>query len=250
MYINSLFRWQKMRLLRAGYCFIQLLDDILDGDRRIDKDPGAYADELVNEMTRESFSKSSDASMLIGFVLTEVRRRADYEGIKQKFIALVIILKDDYHRRIGRRSDESAKLAEHHWQTFQLSLDITLAFLGSKVTSTDCPEIINSLVWCSTMRDLRDDLAVGIINIPKDVHTVPSRALSQKEIEVILNEDSVQTWIREEFKVQAINMQAIGPMLPHLKDNIGRQTIKIFWKSIRSYVPKFEKQNRALLSNI
>ncbi len=248
MYLTSIFRWKSSRLLRAGYCFIQLLDDILDGDRLIDDDPSAFADRILSEILAEQFGKSSEASMLIGFVLTEAQVRHDYMKIKEKFAALVIVLKDDYVRRINRRSDLACTLKQHHRLTFQLSMDITLAFLDSEVTSEDCPEIVESLVWCSVMRDLRDDLSVGIINIPKDVYTVSSKPLTSSDIDAILNERAVQKWIRAEFKLQSHNMAAIGAILPHLKDNIGKQAVKIFWKSIKSYVPKFEKQNIRVLS--
>ncbi len=249
MYIGSLFRWRKLRILRAGYCFIQLLDDILDGDRQIHLDPRVYANQIANEISHESFSKSSDASILCDFVVSAAKERLDYLSIKQKLLSLVTILANDCDRRINRRSDLASVLSQHHRQTFQLSMDITLAFLDSKVTSFDCPEIIESLAWCSVMRDLRDDLKVGIINIPMDVYEVPNTMLSDHEIEAIINNKAVQAWLRTEFDLQTAHMQAIGPKLPYMKDNIGRQIIKIFWKSIKSYVPKFEKQHRAILSS-
>jgi len=250
MYLSSLFCWKRTRLLRAGYCFIQLLDDILDGDRAIDVGPGVYAESILKEIVQETFSKSSDASTLIGFVFEGAKRRPDFPTIKHKFAALVSILIDDYIRRTRRRTDLAVHLAEHHRQTFKLSMDITLAFLDSRVNSADCPEIVDSLVWCSVMRDLRDDLKSGIINIPRDIYQVPSHQLSSEEIETILQEPNVQTWIRCEFASLASNMQAIEPKLHTLKDNIGKKAVKIFWKSIKSYVPKFERQNRALLSSV
>jgi hypothetical protein len=248
MYFSSLLRWRKSRLLRAGYCFIQLIDDILDGDRSINEDPGSYADKIVGEMMEERFSRTTDASMLIGFVFLEARQRHDFQAIKTNFIQLVSILKDDYIRRVTRKTSCATELTEHHRKTFRLSMDITLAFLDSKVTSSDCPEIVDSLVWCSVMRDLKEDLAAGIINIPREVFETPRERLTVKNIETILNEEAVQTWIRQEFTTQTTNMKAIEPRLPLLKDNIGRQAIKIFWKSIQSYVPKYEKQNKELLS--
>ncbi len=250
MYLTSIFRWKSSRLLRAGYCFIQLVDDILDGDRSIDEDPGAFAGRILFEISAEQFGKSSEASILIGFVLTEAQERHDYATIKDRFAALVTVLKDDYDRRIRRRTDLASTLRQHHRLTFQLSMDITLAFLDSEVTSGDCPEIVDSLVWCSVMRDLRDDLSVGIINIPKDIYSVSSKPLSSEDIDTILNARAVQNWVRDEFALQAHNMAAIGEKLPHLKDNIGKLAVKIFWKSIKSYVPRFEKQNSRILSGI
>ncbi len=249
MYISSLFRWRKLRLLRAGYCFIQLLDDILDGDRHIHLDPRVFANEIADEIRHESFSKSTDASILCDFVISTAKARSDYLSIKQWLLSLVNVLVNDYDRRINRRSDLASVLSQHHKQTFQLSMDITLAFLDSKVRSFDCPEIIESLVWCSVMRDLRDDLTMGIINIPKDVFEVPNTLLSADEIGVIISSKAAQAWMRAEFDMQTANMKAIGPKLPYMKDNIGRQIIKIFWKSIKSYVPKYEKQHRAILSS-
>jgi hypothetical protein len=248
MYFSSLLRWRKSRLVRAGYCFIQLIDDVLDGDRSINEDPGTYADCIIGEMLEERFSKKTDASMLIGFVFNEAKQRPDFQAIKTNFIQLVSILKDDYLRRINHKTSSATELTEHHRKTFQLSMDITLAFLDSKVTSSDCPEIVDSLVWCSVMRDLKEDLAAGIINIPKEVFETPREKLTSNNIEAILKKEAVQTWIRKEFATQTTNMRAIEPKLPHLKDNIGRQAIKIFWKSIQSYVPKYEKQNKELLS--
>jgi membrane-associated phospholipid phosphatase len=45
---HSLPRWRETRLLRTGFCLIQHLDDVLDGDRPVPGDPIAYVRGLLN----------------------------------------------------------------------------------------------------------------------------------------------------------------------------------------------------------
>src|SRR6185295_3228886 len=39
--------WRRQRLARAGFAFLQSMDDILDGDRVIDREPLEVADEMI-----------------------------------------------------------------------------------------------------------------------------------------------------------------------------------------------------------
>ena len=43
-----------------------------------------------------------------------------------------------------------------------------LRAIGSDVSSKDVPHLIDAFGWCSTMRDLEEDLEAGLINIPAD----------------------------------------------------------------------------------
>jgi hypothetical protein len=86
-------------------------------------------------------------------------------------------------------------LAEHHRKTFRLSLDLTLIAAGSNLRAEDAPELVEALSWCSPVRDLREDLAKGLINIPAEVLAgVPGI----EETNALLASEPVRAWLRAE----------------------------------------------------
>lgn len=247
MYSGCLFRWRKTRSIRTGYCFVQLVDDILDGDRHFDSDLGIFVESLIEELKTERFSHANDASTLAAFFYRAISARTDATIIKKKLIELVEILKFDYERRVNCRSLPRSTLEIQHRRTFELSLDITLALVDSKTRTEQCPGIVSSLAWCSVMRDLREDLSAGIINIPQEVLSLPGRALTAAKIDSILNHQAVRQWIRSEFLRGQENLETARESIERLNDKSGKRIMNLFWKSIKAYVPKYEKQNSKIL---
>ena len=98
------------------------------------------------------------------------------------------------------------------------------------------------------MRDLREDLSAGIINIPQEVLSLPGRALTAADIDSILNHQAVRQWIRSEFLCGQENLQTAKESIERLDEKSGKRIITIFWKSIKAYVPKYERQNLKILS--
>jgi hypothetical protein len=113
---------------------------------------------------------------------------------------LMEVLIEDRRRMDERRTMSAAALAAHHRKTFRLSLDLTLIAAGSRLRAEDAPELVAALAWCSPVRDLEEDLAKGLINIPEEVL---ARAAGITEPRALLASEPVTEWLREEHRSAA-----------------------------------------------
>lgn len=189
----SLRRWRETRLLRTGFCLAQHIDDVLDGDRPVSGDPVAYARGLLR-------GEPGPLAPLAASVLEELDRRGGRETLEE----LVEVLIEDRRRMDARRTMSAAALAAHHRKTFRLSLDLTLLAAGSDLRAEDAPELVDALAWCSPVRDLEEDLAKGLINIPEEVLAqVPAHS-------GLLSAEPVQDWLRAEHRRGAEAIDQLG----------------------------------------
>lgn len=189
----SLRRWRATRLLRAGFCLAQHIDDVLDGDRPVAGDPVAYARGLLR-------IEPGPLAPLAAFVLQEL----DHRGGRATLDELVEVLIEDRRRMDARRTMSATDLAAHHRKTFRLSLELTLMAAGSNLRAEDAPELVEALAWCSPVRDLKEDLAKGLINIPAEVlDRVPDAADP-------LASDPVKAWLRAQHQQGAAAIEALG----------------------------------------
>src|SRR5262249_37150525 len=90
------------------------------------------------------------------------------EDIRQLFIGLIDHMIADYDRREKREVWYTKKLDDHHFETFQSALDITFAIVGSPIRSADIPELPRAQAHLYAVRDLRDDISKGLINIGRE----------------------------------------------------------------------------------
>jgi membrane-associated phospholipid phosphatase len=230
----SLRRWRATRLLRTGFCLAQHIDDVLDGDRSISGDPIAYARGLLR-------GDPGPLAPLASFVLEELEQR----GGREKLEELVEVLIEDRRRMDARRTMPAAALAAHHRKTFQLSLDLTLLAAGSDLRAEDAPELVDALAWCSPVRDLEEDLAKGLINIPEEVLAqVPADS-------PILSAGPVQEWLRAEHRLGA---EALTPG-PSPASGRGVQStdpgfriLAAFHRALAAYEKKYRRRHPDLVT--
>ena len=92
-----------------------------------------------------------------------------------------------------------AEIAAQHRRTFTRSLDLLLAALGSSVRGRDLPELVDALGWCSTMRDLPEDLRAGIVNIPSELWRQAGWPSEKRHDPAALSADAAfRDWMRQE----------------------------------------------------
>jgi membrane-associated phospholipid phosphatase len=222
---HSLRRWRETRLLRTGFCLAQHIDDVLDGDRPISGDPVAYARGLLR-------GKPGPLAPLAEHVLAELDRR----GGREKLEELIEVLIEDRRRMDARRTLSAATLAAHHRKTFRLSLDLTLIAAGSDLRAEDAPELVDALAWCSPIRDLEEDLAKGLINIPEEVLAqVPGESLS--DLRSLLASEPVKAWLREEHR------KAILPPRP------GDSVLSTLHRALATYEKKYRRRHPDLMAD-
>jgi len=196
----SLLHWRELRVVRVAFCTAQWIDDLLDGDRKSKREPL----EVVDEFLSRNFSST---------VLFEELRRLDAENA---FIALVHEMRRDRERVLDSARWTSEEIDEHLRRTFHLSVELMLIVTGSRARAEDVPALIDALAWCSTFRDLDEDLRKGLINIPMEV-------------------SDVDEWSRRRHAEADLTLQASSVQIARLADRRSREILGMFQRSIERF---------------
>lgn len=150
-------------VLRYGFCFLQHVDDLLDGHLVCAGEPL----ERVDQLTAQLLSGMWDSSA-IGNLAWFFWRDLAPES-RAGVLALIEEMRLDRLRVRDRLLWDRQQLHHHLRRTFELSLDLLFLNTGADLRAADVPELVEVLGWCSTFRDLEDDLALGLVNVPADV---------------------------------------------------------------------------------
>lgn len=224
IYFASLFGWRKRRILRTGFTSLQWIDDLLDHDRPAIESPLRTAQRAIDQLG----ARQQDNSRLGRLVYSMAQDLSD-EG-HQVAIRLIEIMCEDHKRMVQSKLMTSVQIQSQLNQTFSCSFDIFMHATNSKLRSTEFPDLIQALSWCSVERDLPEDLQRGLINIPAEVVNGFSVDVPVKLLEV----PHVQRWRAEQ-------REAIVPVLDRLDDKLSKDTregiglLRMFSRSIRKY---------------
>jgi len=159
--------WRRQRLVRTGFVFLQAVDDIVDGDRASEREPLEVVDELIVALEGGEFA-GEELGRLGKAFRADLLARGGPEALA-KAVALLRRMRVDRERVLGLRVSGEDELAELHRATFRGSLDLMLIAADSRLRAGDVPELVEALGWCSVVRDLEDDLRLGLINLPREV---------------------------------------------------------------------------------
>lgn len=165
LYAESLRRWRQMRAARFGYAFLQLFDDLMDGDRKSLETPDEIASAILGEWRTGVFHGGTALSRLG----REFYDCLDEDEPKEDAYLLLGLMLEDARRRLERRLSSEADLQEHLRKTFFHSVNLLMHGCGYQVRARDLPAFVEALAWCSVVRDLADDARKGLINVPKEV---------------------------------------------------------------------------------
>ena len=231
---DSLPRWRATRVLRTGFCFLQLVDDLLDGDRPCARDPLAVVDDLARALQDGRFA-DDDAMRLARAFSADLRAAGGARAVAMA-LALIEVMKRDRRRARERAIWSERELREQHRATFDLSIDLMLVARNAALRAADVPELIDALGWCSTMRDLREDLQAGLINIPGTVvDAARAEGLEAMEFEALVRTPAVRGWIRSERDRATGLLDAADRRIRALGAQPGRAALRTFARSIRSF---------------
>jgi membrane-associated phospholipid phosphatase len=278
IYRYSLGRWRRTRIVRAGYCLTQHVDDVLDGDRRVGRDPEAYVRELLRQIADDDYEEragttgvmprrmptnedapqalsrgpgiplASSVSVLARYVVTTLRSDCNGSGADQDLIRLFDLLLFDHRRLKERLLLSGEELREHHYRTFYYSLNLTLIACGAELRATDAGELISALAWCSVMRDLEEDLAKGLINIPAAVlEQAEKQGAAVTDYGQLVRTAAVRTWIRAEYMRGLAAMEQCDSRVELLRSREGVRILALFLRAIRLYARKYARVNREIL---
>lgn len=167
----SIPHWRRQRLVRTGFAFLQAVDDILDGDRRSEREPLEVADGLILALESGQFAANGvadDLARLGAAFRTDLLARGGPAALATA-VALLARMRVDRERVLSTRVSNETELADLHRATFRGSLDLMLIAADSRLRASDVPELVEALGWCSAVRDLDDDLSHGLVNVPREV---------------------------------------------------------------------------------
>lgn len=251
IYLYSFFAWRHMRLLRASHCLAQHIDDVLDGDREVDIPPLTYVDKLLCQIETGDYDLNSPASALAYFVFNEADARANAnKNIRAELLHLFKTLRVDRQRLEARRLLPKEQLDEQHRRTFIHSINISLMITDSRIRASDIPEVVGALSWVSSMRDLREDMQRGLINIPLEVaEQAQNEGAASLDYDNLISTRSVQSWIQQEFQQGQASLSAIPARLRMLWPQRGTLEIWAFYVEIKRYGTRYARNHRSMLEN-
>lgn len=166
LYGRSLLRWRQMRAARFGYGYLQLFDDLMDGDLPCTESPDALAARTMEEWDAGIFAGDATLSRLGAIFHAELAHSP--EG-RTDVHALLQAMHFDSQRRLQQLLLDEHTLRAHLHRTFHHSVNILLIVSGMRTRAKEAPGLVKALAWCSVVRDFKEDVAAGIINIPQGV---------------------------------------------------------------------------------
>jgi fatty acid desaturase/membrane-associated phospholipid phosphatase/phytoene/squalene synthetase len=230
-------RWRTRRVLSTGFCFLQAVDDVMDGDRASSQDPLALIDDLMHAISDDHFGDGD--LMRLGKAFVSDLRRAGNAAAVDDVLKLMTVMRRDRCRLAEHALWNGEELREHHRKTFTLSLNLLLAARGSDLRAADAPELVEAFGWCSTMRDLREDIAAGLFNVPVDV--VRAARLNPSgpvDMDALLQNGAMRDWMVAERNRARMLLDAARPRLDALKARPGVEVLRVFTRSIHAFADR------------
>ena len=236
LWAASVPRWRKRRVLRTGFCALQAIDDLLDGDRECDGEPLDVVDDLLAQIERRSFGERP-LERLVGAFVDDLEAAGGQHALDQA-VELIRVMQRDRLRQRDRIVLGECDLAEHHRRTFSLSLDLMLIAGDCEVRSADVPELADALGWCSTVRDLEDDLRRGLISLPAAIVDAASDEVGSDQPLAWRSSSTVQGWLEQERHLTLDRLDAVDRALGELRGRHGARVLQRFARSVRRYAER------------
>ncbi len=236
-------RWRSRRVLRTGFCFLQAVDDVLDGDRTAVSEPLELVDEWLAQIRTGHFDDSDMSQLAAAFC--EDMKEAGGKAAIEMAIELIEVMQKDRRRVLERRLLTADELLAQHRKTFRHSVDLMLIGGGMDARSKDVPALIDGFGWCSTVRDLDDDLGHGLCNIPRNVVLEACGGGNESGLgdgaeavisTALLETEPVKRWLKDEHARAVVTLDEADREVAALGDRSGHKVLRMFARSIRSYV--------------
>ena len=241
LYGYSLFNWRRARAMRVGFCYLQFIDDILDGDRIV-KDPRGLAMKLAKQIESEQFTNekySLMAEFMLADLLANPRPGDDPKGDLLNIIETMVL---DFDRSNELKLMTTQELNEQHRKTFYYSLNLLFMSARAEVRAGQVPELLAAFGWCSTMRDLEEDLSRGLVNIPSEVVNQLGHDTDIKNYEQVAKDPEVVSWIKRENDVAIQNLRTVRQTWNPLKEKSGFIVLNIFVSSMEKFHAKMQRK--------
>ncbi len=235
VFLFSLFSsWRLGRVQRWGFCALQWVDDLLDGDRASTEDPVTAVNRLMSAMRSGDFDDQDRLHRLMrGYLAVLDWASPDGEG-KTATFAVIEAMLFDRKRVIEQIQMSDQELKQQHLRTFEPSVNLLLLGSGATTRVKDCPEIVDIFGWCSTVRDLEEDLAKGLLNLPREFLPVPL----PDRWSGLASDPTVTLWLDREAQRAERNIRSALEKINRMKDARGRSVLRLYVRSMSRYLPK------------
>lgn len=138
---------------------------------------------------------------------------------------------------------DKGQLRRHHRKTFEHSLNLLLIATGARTPANDVPELIEAFGWCSTVRDLNEDLGHGLVNVAADVMAAAAaEGATPSSVPEFGATEAVRSWFGAELERTDSLLRAHNDRWTPGGDPRGDRIMRIFHKSISAYVRKFGRR--------
>ncbi|WP_434387535.1 phosphatase PAP2 family protein [Melittangium boletus] len=235
LYRYALTGWRTTRVARTGFCFLQLVDDVLDGDRAVEGEPLDWVDGLLARL-ESGRSDPEDVALTLGrWFLAELRN----DEARAEVLQLVRTMRRDRERVRGRQELPETALRAHHRETFTLSVSLMLHAARAEARALDAPALLDAFGWCSAMRDLREDLRKGLFNVPAEVaQAVRAEGGDPWHYPSLVDSVAGQTWLRAEHRRARALLDTAREELKALEGRSGVALLWLFQRSIEGFWAK------------
>ena len=242
VYGYSILGWRRTRGVRFCYALAQHIDDLLDGDCPCEREPLEVVDEVIRQFEQEEFD-DSELGNLARSVAQELKRlRTSTDDPLTELITLFRVMRFDRQRVRDGLVLAQDRLARQHWETFYHSVNLLLVVARADLRADDAVDLIKAFGWCSTMRDLREDIDRGLINLPRDV-VEHARAQGSPDLtyDSLTAMPAVKEWIRAEHAAGRVYLDQFARRLAALRGRKGARILMIFLESMDKFHRRFIK---------
>jgi membrane-associated phospholipid phosphatase len=246
---RSLPSWRDLRPIRIGFCYLQHIDDLLDGHRPCAVEPTERVDAALEQFISGSFDETWLGCL--GRCLWEVAARFE-RGDDDPRGEIVMLIRRMRRDRVRVRESlvlPEDELRAHHRATFHLAVNLMLMLGGGELRARHAPDLIEAFGWCSTMRDLEDDLEQGLVNLPLAIVEAARREGARAlDYETLVASPAAGRWMRREYDRAVGHLDRFEEELPNLRGRRGESVLRLFHRSIRRFADKEAKRrgwNRA-----
>jgi hypothetical protein len=239
LYLPSLFAFKKLRGYRYGFCLLQYIDDLMDGDRVYEGDPLDVSANLKKQLETGIYQPNR-CGVLAAMLFKNIEgSKVNPDELRQELLTLIDIMENDYKRRLQRKILNQNELSSILHGTFIHSINLLLLIWESPLRASDAPDLIESFTWVSSMRDLNDDLKNGIINIPD---TVMNECLVKDSSNVteLLQDPAIIAWLNQRYESISQTFEDSNKKMDSLKGTKGYFVLNIFNKSMVSFHKRYK----------
>ena len=115
-------------------------------------------------------------------------------------------------------------------------MGVLLTVARADVRPVEVPALIEALGWCSTMRDLREDLAQGLCNVSSEVTwAVRKEGADPRSYASLVDSDVGHAWLMAEYRRAGLLLERSRRELAALEGREGVELVRLFQRSLEGF---------------